>query len=257
MASSLDEPYRGSGVDRPVGVPLPPDPMPLFRSGTLLKRWHYVTFWSSELMFCAARVHVGPITQEYWGVWDRQQKLFRQSSHVLARRVSLGADKVAVEDGDVSIDVPIRADDEFEVYRPQGGAYIWSRKQLCVETTAAVGRGSRRLRPLGTVLVDVAAGYHPRLTRWRWSAGMGKDQRGRAVAWNVIVGLFDSVHASERTVWVDGIPSEIGPVRFSDDLRVVSFSDGAEIAFRQEANIRKRVGLFLVKSRYDHAFGRA
>ena len=170
-------------------------------------------------MFCAARVHVGPITQEYWGVWDRQQKLFRQSSHVLARRVSLAADKVAVEDGDVSIDVPIRADDEFEVYRPQGGAYIWSRKQLCVKTTAAVRLGSRMLRPLGTVLVDVAAGYHPRLTRWRWSAGMGKDQRGRAVAWNVIVGLFDSVHASERTVWVDGIPSEVGPVRFSDDLR--------------------------------------
>jgi hypothetical protein len=44
-------------------------------------------------------------------------------------------------------------------------------------------------------------------------------------------------------------------VRFSKDLRSVSFSEGGEIRFQQEANIRKRVGLFLVKSRYDHAFG--
>jgi len=92
--ASLGEPYRGSGIDRPGGVPLPPDPMPLSRAGTLLKRWHYVTFWSPELLFCAARVHGGPMAQECWGVWDRQQRLFRQRAHVLVRRVALGPDKV-------------------------------------------------------------------------------------------------------------------------------------------------------------------
>lgn len=255
MAAPLDRPYRGSGADRPVGVPFPPDPMPLLRAGTLLKRWHYVSFWSPDLLLCAARVHVGPIAQEYWGVWDRREQRFREQTHYLLGRVSLLPRKLTVADGDVSIDLPFEPADEFEVYRPEGRAYIWSRKQLCVRATAEIRLGTSTLRPEGAVFVDLNAGYHPRQTRWRWSAGAGTDQRGRPVAWNAITGLFDTAQASERTVWIDGVASEIGPVRFSDDLRTVAFSEGGVLSFRQEANIRKRVGLFLIKSRYDHAFG--
>jgi hypothetical protein len=255
VAAPLHEPYRGSGADRPTGVPLPPDPMPLLRSRTLLKRWHYVSFWSPELLLCAARVHVGPIVQEYWGLLDRPEKRFRQRTHYLRRRVALLPRKVTVEDGDVSVDLPFEPDDEFEVYRPEGRAYIWSRKQFCVRATAVIRLGARTLRPQGAVFVDVNAGYHPRHTRWRWSAGAGTDQRGRSVAWSAIVGLFDTAHNSERTIWIDGVPSEIGPVQFSGDLRSVSFGEGGEISFHQEADLRQRVGLLVIKSRYDHWFG--
>lgn len=232
MGAPLDQPYRGSGIDRPTGLALPPDPMPLVRAGILLKRWHYRTFWSPALSLCAAQVHVGPIAQEYWGVWDRRDKRFRQRTNEL----------------------PFEPSDEFEIYRPEGQAYIWSRKQFCVRATATVRLEATTRRTDGAVFVDMNAGYHTRHTRWRWSAGAGSDQHGRTVAWNAIVGLFDTPQQSERTVWIDGVPSEIGPVRFSNDLRSVSFSAGGEIRFQQEANIRKRVGLFLVKSRYDHAF---
>jgi Protein of unknown function (DUF2804) len=255
VATPLDQPYRGSGIDRPTGLPLPPDPMPLVRAGILLKRWHYATFWSPELLLCAAQVRVGPIAQEYWGVWDRRDKRFWQRTHYVQRRVSLLPMKVAVDEADVGVELPFEPSDEFEVYRPQGQAYIWSRKQFCVRATATVRLEATTRRTDGAVFVDVNAGYHTRHTRWRWSAGAGRDQHGRTVAWNVIVGLFDTPQQSERTVWIDGVPSEIGPVRFSEDLRSVSFSEGGEIRFQQEANIRKRVGLFLVKSRYDHAFG--
>ena len=255
-AASPDEPYRGSGADRPEGIPFPPDFMPLVRGGTLLKRWHYVSFWSPEFLLCAARVNVGPIAQEYWGTWDRAARRFRERTHHIPRRVSLRPGRLTVDDGDVSIDLPFRADDEFETYRPEGNAYIWSRKALGRRATAEIRTEGRTVRPQGTVFVDVNAGYHPRHTRWRWSAGAGTDQHGRAVAWSVIVGLFDTPKNSERTLWIDGKGAEVGPVRFSDDLRVVSFSDGGEITFHPEANIRKRVGLFLLRTRYDHAFGR-
>ncbi len=255
MAAPLDQPYRGSGADRPVGVPLPPDAMPLRRAGTLLKRWHYVSFWSPTLVFCAAQVNVGLLAQEYWGVWDRAEKRFWQRTNYVLRRVSLQPRRVTVEERDVAIDVRFEPSDEFEVYRPEGQAYIWSRKQFAMRTTAQVRLGGRTLRPEGALFVDINAGYHPRQTRWRWSAGAGLDQHGRRVAWNAITGLFDTPQHSERTIWIDGVASEIGPVRFSDDLRTVSFSEGGEIVFRPEANIRKRVGMFLIKSRYDHAFG--
>ncbi|MGH7300647.1 MAG: DUF2804 domain-containing protein, partial [Candidatus Rokuibacteriota bacterium] len=66
---------------------------------------------------------------------------------------------------------------------------------------------------------------------------------------------FDTPQDSERTLWIDGVPSEIGPVRFSEDLRVVSFSEGGEIAFQPEATLTKRVKLVLIESDYAHAFG--
>ena len=59
--ATLDRPYRGSGVDRPRGVPLPPERLPLVRAGQLRKHWQYVSFWSRELSFCAARADVGPL----------------------------------------------------------------------------------------------------------------------------------------------------------------------------------------------------
>ena len=59
--------------------------------------------------------------------------------------------------------------------------------------------------------VDDSAGYHDRHTAWRWSAGVGTSADGRAVAWNLVDGIHDDPRASERTLWVDGEPREIGP----------------------------------------------
>jgi hypothetical protein len=160
-----------------------------------------------------------------------------------------------VQDGPVSVELPFESADEFEVYRPERRAYIWSRKSFATRATATVRLPGETRQVEGTVFVDVNAGYHPRRTRWRWSAGVGTDQHGRVVAWNAITGLFDTAHNSERTVWIDGSPTEIGPVTFSRDLRTVAFSDGGGLRFTQEADLRKRVGLFLIKSKYDHAFG--
>src|SRR5918911_3999115 len=101
----LDQPYRGSGADRPRGVPLPPERLPLLRAWQLRKRWHYVSFWSRELSFCAARVSVGPLRQEYWGIWDRAAGQFRERTHRFTRRVRLAPDRVQVSDGDAEIDV--------------------------------------------------------------------------------------------------------------------------------------------------------
>jgi hypothetical protein len=230
--------------------------MPLRHAGVRLKRWHYVSFWCPELLLCAAQVNVGLIAQEYWGVWDRGERRFWQRTNYVARKVTLGPRHVTIDERDVDVDLPFEPNDEFEVYRPEGQAYVWSRKSFATRATAQVRLGGRTLRLPGAVFVDVNAGYHPRQTRWRWSAGAGVDQHGRGVAWNAIVGLFDSAQASERTLWIDGVASEIGPVRFSDDLQTVAFAEGGELTFTQEANIRKRVGLFLIRSRYDHAFGR-
>jgi len=255
IPAPLDLPYRGSGSDRPRGVPLPPDRLPLLRAGQLRKYWQYVSFWSRELSFCAARANVGPLRKEYWGVWDRASGQFRQGASLFTRRVQIEANRVYMRDGDVEIDVTFEDCASFEVYRTADHAYIWSRKDYCREARGVVRHGRKERAVAGVMFVDVNAGYHERHTHWRWAAGAGRDQHGRLVAFNAIIGLHDHPKTSERTIWVDGEEREIGPVAFSDDLSTVSFAEGGTLRFQPEALIEQHTNLLLIRSDYLHWFG--
>ncbi len=255
MNSSIEKPYRGSGLDRPLGVPLPPQRMPLFRAGQLRKSWHYVSFWSRELSFCAARASVGPLQQEYWGIWDREAKQFREGSHRFTRRVQIGPNRAQVRDGDAEIDVTFESCSSFEVYRPAGRAYIWSHKDYCRQARGIVRYGGKSREVVGVIFVDINAGYHERPTQWRWAAGAGLDQHGRIVAFNAITGLFDTPLESERTMWIDGDAQEVGPNSFAEDLSTVSFAEGGTLSFQPEALIETHDNLLVVRSDYLHWFG--
>lgn len=249
-----DEPYRGDGGDRPQGIPLPPDDMPWLRAGRLLKRWRYVSIWSSDLSICAANVWVGPVRQEFWAVWDRANRQLWERTRLRPCCVTLSPGRVLVHDGAISIDVTLDEQDGFEVVVPHGGAYTWTRKQMVrAHGSVRLPTGERRVEAM--TLIDDNAGYHPRHTRWRWSGGAGHDTQGRSVAWSVIVGLNDPRHNSERTVWVDGVAQEVGTVSFADDLSFFAFRDGAVVQFQEEAARSRRDNLLLVRSAYRQPFG--
>ncbi|MGI8918261.1 MAG: DUF2804 domain-containing protein [Pyrinomonadaceae bacterium] len=253
--TSLDQPYRGDGSDRPTGVPLPPQHLPLLRSRQLRKSWHYVAFWSRELSFCAAQVRVGPLKQEYWGVWDRAAGQFRQASYIFGSRLQVQSNRVRVADGDVEIDVTFDNPVSFEVYRPAGRAYIWSHKDYSRTAKGRVRYGNTSRDVAGVMFVDVNAGYHERHTSWRWAAGAGTDQHGRLIAFNAITGLFDTPTNSERTIWIENEAQEVGPNRFADDLSTVSFAEGGTLTFHPEQLIENHDNYVLIRSDYFHWFG--
>ena len=255
MVAALNQPYRGNADNRPRGVPIPPEHLSLFRAGQLLKRWHYVSFWSEHLSFCAARASVGPLQQEYWGIWDRAAQEFRQGSHLFSQRVQIEPNRVRVHDGDAEIDAAFEPCTSFEVYRPAGHAYIWSHKDYCAQARGTVRYRETVRAVTGVMFVDINAGYHERHTHWRWAAGAGLDQQGRLVAFNAITGLFDTPANSERTIWIDGNPQEIGPNSFSQDLSTVSFAEGGSLRFQPEALIQHRDNFLVVRSDYFHWFG--
>ncbi|MEP6921052.1 MAG: DUF2804 family protein [bacterium] len=253
--ASLDQPYRGNGANRPRGVPIPPEHLPLFRSCQLRKSWHYVSFWSPELSFCAARVSVGPLAQEYWGIWDRANRQFSERSHRFSQRLHLDETRVHFSDGDADIDVLFDECMNFEVFRPANSAYIWSHKDYCRHARGTVRLGQTIHSVSGVMFVDINAGYHERHTHWRWAAGAGIDQQGRVIAFNAITGLFDTQTQSERTIWIDGETQEIGPVSFAADLSTVSFAEGSTLNFVREALIEHHDNFLLVRSDYFHWFG--
>ena len=45
--------------------------MPLRSNGQTRKRWRYVGVFGEELMLCAARAQIGPLSQSFWVFWDR------------------------------------------------------------------------------------------------------------------------------------------------------------------------------------------
>lgn len=254
-AAPLDQPYRGSGLDRPRGVPIPPEHLPLFRSCQLRKNWHYVSFWSPELSFCAARVSVGPLSQEYWGIWDRPAAQFIERSYRFSQRLQLDSNRVHFNDGDVEINVAFETCTSFEVYRPAARAYIWSHKDYCRQASGTMRYGNTTRTVTGVIFVDINAGYHERHMHWRWAAGAGFDQDKRLIAFNAITGLFDTPTNSERTIWIDGEAKEVGPVTFSADLSTVNFAEGGSLAFKREALIEHHDNFLLVRSDYFHWFG--
>jgi hypothetical protein len=98
--------------------------------------------------------------------------------------------------------------------------------------------------------VDHSAGYHARHTVWSWSAGVGTSADGRPVAWNLVTGVHDAPSASERTVWIEGEPREVGPVEFAPDLSRVG-----DLTFSEWSARSDNTNAWLLRSKYRQPFG--
>jgi Protein of unknown function (DUF2804) len=245
----LDElPYRGDGSDRPAGLALPPAPMPRRQGRRPLKRWRYVGVYGSDVLLCVGAVRIAGVPQAFWAVWDRSRLWERTTMR--RGRVELPDGAARVADREVSVDLVVEpAGDAVEVVSRHGDSYIWTRK-VPLRATGLITLEGRTLAIDAPGLLDDSAGYHARRTAWEWSAGAGTAVGGEHVVWNLVAGVHDAPLRSERTVWIDGVASEVEPVVFADGLDAV----GA-LHFTPEAERVRRDDLLLVASDYRQPFG--
>jgi hypothetical protein len=248
-------PHRGRfGDPRPAelaALALPPAAMPSRRGLRPLKSWRYVGVFGPELMICLAAVRLGPARQWFWAVWDRErQRLYEQT----VRRpgtVELGFGRAAVHARELRCELRFAETEGIETVSASGREYAWTRKQGGVHVTGELTMpdgASRAIDARG--IVDDSAGYHERHVHWRWCAGVGVADTGRALAWNLVDGIHDDSRAGERTIWIDGDAHQPVPTRIADDL-----SGAGELAFTAEAERHRRDNLLLVRSRYRQPFG--
>jgi hypothetical protein len=273
-------PWRAPNGERP-DLPLPPGKLPLRRGGRMRKRWRYVGAFSDELFVCAARIHVGPLVQNFWVVCDRKSGEMWEKTRMLLPGARgdvwtehLGGEEVVAELGDMGVldyapdeGSLVRIDSDARAFLRCGegkwaeaicpteeGQYVWTRKRADVPIECDVRVGDRRWRMMARGMEDESAGYHPRHTVWSWSSGVGKTTDGRSVGWNLVSGINDPPERSERAIWIDGEPSEPGPVSF-DGLNAIDFDDGSRLAFDQEFERKKEESRWLVKYTYRQPFG--
>jgi hypothetical protein len=221
---------------------------------------------------------VGPLGQTFWVVWDREQRRMLERTKTL---MPGARGEVWTEGGD-GYGLVDHAPDEGSVVRieshhpeagevraflrvglgrwveavcpAEGGEYVWTRKRADLPVECDVRIGDRRWRVKARGVEDESAGYHPRHTVWSWSAGVGRTSDGRAVGWNLVSGINDPPERSERAIWVDGEPSEPGPVSF-DGLRAIAFDDGARLEFAEECERRREERRVVVRYAYRQPFG--
>ncbi len=162
----------------------------------------------------------------------------------------------AVGGGKVELDFALAEDAGVQAHCPHGRAHVWTRKQAGIRAhgTVALDGGPRRTIDALAVLDDTA-GYHARVTEWRWAAGVGVDPAGAALAFNLVEGVNDPPTGSERAVWVAGKPREVPAVSFAPDLTRITAADGSRLRFTPEAERSRTENLLLVRSEYRAPFG--
>lgn len=263
MAAPPSLPLRWESAAPPAALPVavPPARLAPLRGGRPLKQWRYVAAFSDEIMLCAAVAAVGPARSSWWAVWDRGAATLHEHTRIApgpaVARFGHGG-RVSVRDRGVAIDLVVDEGAGVESLNAHGAQYVWTRKQAARPVRGRVSLRDGRTILLGAgalAIIDDTAGYHARATEWWWSAGVGRSADGAPVGWNVVTGVNDGPHASERSVWIGGAAQEVAPVRLETDLSAVCFATGERLEFTPEAIRERHDRLLLVESEYRQPFG--
>ena len=208
-----------------------------------------------ELLLVAASARIGPARLAWWAVWDREAGVLRERSYRRAGPVDVGArgslSHVRLRAGDVAIDLALEEDGGVETVSPHGRSYIWTRKQggdpraRHASRSAGARAPSRPARSSTTPPATTPAARHG-----AGRPGVGVAASGAPVAWNLVDGVHDAPEASERTVWIDGVPHEVGPVQFAPGLEAVG-----GLRFAAEAVRARKENLLIMRSDYEQPFG--
>jgi hypothetical protein len=233
----------------------------------LRKRWRYVAAFSDELMVCAARVQVGPMSQTFWALLDRSTGELHESTRLRLPGTAgevrtdppggeLGDCRVEIDSSAVSGALDVGDGAAWEATcRTEEGRQVWTRKRAGVAVTGRLTvAGGRSFEVDALGVVDETDGYHPRHTVWNWSAGVGETIDGRAVGWNLVEGVNDPETGSERAIWLEGEPTEAPACTFHG-LTAIEFGDGSRLAFTAEAERRREENKLLVRYSYRQPFG--
>ena len=220
-----------------------------------LKAWRYVGVYAPELMLCAAQRpdRPGPAGASGRSGTGRRRRLHERTRARARARPARAAAGCDVATAGCTIDLALDEEPGIETVCRIG-------RELRVDPQA--GRDPRATGPCSsTARADPARRArgdrrHGRRTTsahtsWRWSAGVGRADDGRALAWNLVSGVNDPPSASERTVWVDGDAREVGAVGLR--RRPAASVDGLRFPRRGGARAPRQPAA--VRSSYRQPFG--
>jgi hypothetical protein len=235
--------------------PVPPARMPGWRDRRPLKRWRYVGAYAPDLMLCIGDARIGPLRQRFWAVATPDGRLRERTSLLGAGGGRLSGSQIAIDSQDLRVRVAVEeSGGAVETLSQHGSSYIWTRKCGGVPISGLIELDGAPIQFEARGIVDESAGYHARHTVWSWSAGVGTSVDGRAIAWNLVTGVHDAATNSERTLWLDGVSTQLPPVTFDRDLAWIRGQD-LDLGFTAWSERTDDTNAILLKSSYRQPFG--
>lgn len=165
---------------------------------------------------------------------------------------------------DVSIELRAACGPDIEpiaVVLPVGhGRAMYSHKAaLAVSGVIRVGDVDHRLDPARcTAILDVHKAHYPRDTWWNWATGVGFDERGRRIAFNLTRNVVTDDAYRENAVWIDGRLDLVGPATFALDADPWSCrsNDGAvDVGFDAAGERGEDVDYWVMQSKFRQRYG--
>jgi hypothetical protein len=141
-----------------------PASLPLFDNGQLRKRWRYVGLFAEELMLCAARAEVGPLSQSFWIFLDREGRRHDAHTSLLpgSREVTLEGPSLEIDGPDLRASLRIGEVAPIETTCPSGKSQAWTRKRAGMLIEGTVRRPSPAAHELALVSGRRYRGRRPR-----------------------------------------------------------------------------------------------
>ena len=162
-----------------------------------------------------------------------------------------------IADRGVLLELALEEEPGIEARCPNGRSESWTRKQAGVPRAGTLALDGGSPRPVEALaVIDDSAGWHQRVTEWRWSAGVGEAPDGTPLAWNLVSGINDppSAPASARSGSA-AFPTRSAPSSSIPSCASIRARDGSELRFTAEAERARRENLLLVSSEYRAPFG--
>ncbi len=259
----------------------------------LRKRWQYMGVCSPQVIFGAAVVHLGYMSNIFVYGFDRTDGKLREfgtNQPLAANTVFEGSSvngraafqspgvSVAMENGPEAVRLSVRvkknlsADLVFRhaveplpvVTRVGLRQFNYTHKEAGLPVEGSIRLGDKVFavnpdKPAG--IMDYTFGYLARNTFWNWASGAGTDKGGRRIGFNLVQGVNDTGF-TENAFWVNGRLIKTDVIDFEyDDRNILSpwrirSNDGkVNLTFRPEGERKADINLGVIASRFHQPFG--
>ncbi|RPH51002.1 MAG: DUF2804 domain-containing protein [Desulfobacteraceae bacterium] len=259
-----------------------------------IKRWQYLGICSDEIIFGAAIVNLGYMTNMFTYIFNRGEGKIKQYEAILPSGKAAfftGSSRngaASFKSGNTSLEFINRHENILAKISAGGKLqaeliFLKSEEPLCCTTRVGLGGFNYTHKEAGipargfishdgkrweiseiksSGVLDYTLGYLARTTFWNWASGGGFDVSGKRIGFNLVQGVNETGF-TENVFWINGrmVKTDVVDFKYSDlDLLKsweINSNDGrVNLLFYPEGERASDINIGLIASRFHQPFGR-
>lgn len=280
--------FRIYGTDKKEGL------LKSLIAGFRIKRWQYLGVCSDEIIFGAAIVNLGYMTNMFTYIFDRRKGDIKQIEAILPSGKA-GLFSGSSQNGaacfksrNASLEFVNKPENIHAIISAGGKLqaelnFLKSAEPLCCTTRVGLGGFNYTHKEAGipaggfisldgkkweisenesSGVMDYTFGYLARNTFWNWASGGGFDMSGNRFGFNLVQGVNETGF-TENVFWINGrmVKTDVVDFKYNDrDLlkpwEIASNDGKVKLLFYPEGERAADINIGLIASRFHQPFGR-